>query len=92
MDPIHAMLAGVLDDVREQDAGDLAAYIPELAAADPDRLALAVIGPRGRLTAVGDADSSFTIQSMSKPFVFALALEALGRNEVLRFVGRSWST
>lgn len=29
MDPIHAMLAGVLDDVREQDAGDLAAYIPE---------------------------------------------------------------
>ncbi|WP_298943111.1 hypothetical protein [uncultured Microbacterium sp.] len=29
---------------------------------------------------------------MSKPFVFALALEALGRNEVLRFVGRSWST
>ncbi|WP_298742411.1 hypothetical protein [uncultured Microbacterium sp.] len=26
---------------------------------------------------------------MSKPFVFALALEALGRSEVLRFVGRS---
>ncbi|MCT9000857.1 glutaminase A [Microbacterium memoriense] len=87
MDPIHAMLAGVLDDVRDRDAGDLAGYIPELAAAEPDRLALAVIGPRGRLTAVGDADSAFTIQSMSKPFVFALALEALGRDEVLRFVG-----
>ncbi len=87
MDPIHAMLTDVLDEVRGSDAGELAAYIPELAAADPDLLALAVVGPRGGVVALGDAESEFTIQSMSKPFIFALALEALGRDEVLRSVG-----
>lgn len=87
MDPIHAMLSEVLDEVRGLDAGHLAEYIPELAAANPDLLAMAVVGPHGRLTALGDAEAEFTIQSMSKPFVFALALEARGREEVLRFVG-----
>ena len=87
MDAIHDLLAGLLDDVRGDDAGELASYIPELARADPDRLALAVVGPRGRLAAIGDADAAFTIQSISKPFVFALALDALGRDAVLRHVG-----
>jgi glutaminase len=36
---------------------------------------------------VGDDDASFTIQSMSKPFVLALALERLGREAVLARVG-----
>lgn len=87
MDPIHAMLSGVLDDVRDEDAGALAEYIPELADADPDVLAFAVIGARGQVIALGDSEVEFTIQSMSKPFVFALAVEALGRDEVLRYVG-----
>ena len=38
----------------------------------PDLLALAVVGPRGRVITVGDDDAAFTIQSMSKPFVLAL--------------------
>lgn len=87
MDPIHEMISHVLDDVRELDAGERAAYIPELADADPDRLALAVIGPRGRIVAMGDDEVAFTIQSISKPFVFALALESLGRDRVLQHVG-----
>lgn len=87
MDPIHEMLSRVLDDVRDLDAGERAGYIPELASADPDLLALAVIGPRGRIAAMGDDDAEFTIQSISKPFVFALALEALGRERVLQHVG-----
>lgn len=87
MDPIHDVLADLLDEVRGEDAGQLASYIPELARADPDLLALAVVGPRGALAAIGDADAPFTIQSISKPFVFALALDALGRDEVLRHVG-----
>lgn len=87
MDPIEQMLTAVLDDVRGQDAGEVAGYIPELARADPDRLALAVVGPHGRVVAMGDAADEFTIQSISKPFVFALALEHLGRDAVLARVG-----
>ncbi|CDK00920.1 Glutaminase [Microbacterium sp. C448] len=87
MDPIVRMLETVLDDVRGRDAGGVADYIPSLAAADPERLAFAVVGPRGRVTSVGDDDVEFTIQSVSKPFVLALALEELGRDAVLARVG-----
>lgn len=87
MDPITALLHEALEDVRPQTGGATADYIPQLAAADPDRLALAVVGPRGRVRAVGDADHEFTIQSISKPFVLALALADRGRDEVMRRVG-----
>lgn len=87
MDPITALLHDVLEDIRPLDGGTPAGYIPELAAADPDRLALAVVGPRGRVRAVGDVTHEFTIQSISKPFVLALALADRGRDAVLRKVG-----
>jgi len=87
VDPILQLLDGILDDVRPHDAGQTAQYIPELATADPDRLALALVGPRGRVLSAGDDASEFSIQSVSKPFVLALALQHLGRDEVLRHVG-----
>ncbi|WP_203579421.1 glutaminase A [Microbacterium hibisci] len=87
MDPITALLHDVLEDIRPHDDGAPAGYIPELAAADPERLALAVVGPRGRVRAVGDVTHEFTIQSISKPFVLALALAHRGRDAVLRKVG-----
>lgn len=87
MDPITALLDDLLDEIRPMDDGAPAAYIPELAAADPDRLAFAVVGPRGRVRVVGDGEHEFTIQSISKPFVLALALEECGRERVLECVG-----
>ncbi|GAA5197821.1 glutaminase A [Microbacterium jejuense] len=87
MDPITALLHQVLEDVRPRDDGATAGYIPELADADPDRLAMAAVGPHGRVRAVGDTEHEFTIQSISKPFVLALALVDRGRDAVLRKVG-----
>jgi len=87
VDPITALLHDVLEDVRPHDSGAPAGYIPELAAADPALLALAAVGPHGRVRAVGDVTHEFTIQSISKPFVLALALADRGREAVLRKVG-----
>ncbi|TQJ32200.1 glutaminase A [Microbacterium sp. SLBN-146] len=87
MDPITALLDDLLDEIRPIDTGAPADYIPELAEADPDRFALAVVGPRGRVRPVGDSGHEFTIQSISKPFVLALALEDRGREAVLERVG-----
>ncbi|WP_169582555.1 glutaminase A [Microbacterium thalassium] len=87
MDPITALLADILEEIRPDDDGASASYIPELAAADPDTLAFAVVGPRGRVRAVGDDHVEFTIQSISKPFVLALALEEHGLETVMRRVG-----
>ncbi len=81
------MLEKVLTEVRGQDTGEPASYIPELAGVDPDQLAFGVVGPRGRVMTVGDDGAEFTIQSMSKPFVLALALQTLGREAVLTRAG-----
>lgn len=87
MDPIPQLLEDALARIRPMDAGAPAQYIPELAAADPDQFALAAVGPRGRIYSVGDDRAEFSIQSVSKPFVLALALAQRGRDEVFRRVG-----
>jgi glutaminase len=46
-----------------------------------------VANTRGESFAVGDATHAFSIQSVSKPFVFALVCEALGPVEVERLLG-----
>ena len=58
--------------------GKVADYIPAFAAASPDWFGLCVAGVDGTLHAAGDADRAFSIQSISKPFVFALVCQALG--------------
>ncbi len=67
--------------------GKVADYIPELAAADPDQFGIAVATVGGRLWSCGDAETKFTIQSVSKAFTYCLAVELLGRERVFRQVG-----
>lgn len=87
MDPYEQFFSDVLERVRPHDRGAPADYIPELARVDPERLALAGVGPRGIVRAAGDADDELTIQSISKPFVLALVLQAIGRDALLERVG-----
>lgn len=75
--PIPDYLLEVLDSCGA-DAGAVADYIPELAAANPDRFGICVATVDGAVYAAGDADVEFTIQSMSKPFTYALALADRG--------------
>lgn len=63
-------------------AGEVASYIPELAAADPDRFALALATVDGHVYTVGDAEVRYSIQSISKPFTYALALADQGADAV----------
>ena len=67
--------------------GEVASYIPELAEVDPDLFGIAVVSVNGGAFTVGDADAPVTIQSMSKPFVYGMALERLGREAVLDRIG-----
>ncbi len=68
-------------------AGDVATYIPELALVDPDAFGICVATDDGRVFAAGDANQGFTIQSISKPLTFGIALEELGAETVSRYVG-----
>jgi glutaminase len=58
--------------------GAVADYIPALAGASPDWFGICVAGVAGGVLGIGDHDRTFSIQSVSKPFVFALVCEALG--------------
>jgi len=58
--------------------GKVATYIPALAKADPDKLGIAFADKDGRVWGAGDCDEAFSIQSISKVFMLALALEKVG--------------
>ena len=67
--------------------GELATYIPELAKADPHRFGICLVTAEGQKYETGDCDLPFTIQSISKPFTFGIALEELGHECVWKYVG-----
>lgn len=85
--PIPDYMTEVLDGCAADDDGELAAYIPELAAADPDRFGLALATVDGAVYGVGDDQVPFSIQSISKPFAYALAIAEHGLDAVLEKVG-----
>jgi glutaminase len=82
----------VLEEIAQQarplaDEGDVADYIPALAAADPHRFGLAVCDLEGAESAVGDCDVLFPIQSISKVFALVLAVQRVG-DDVFERVGK----
>ena len=85
--PIHSCLKEIHSKYRDDFRGGVASYIPELAKADPSLFAIVVVTADGQIYEVGDAAHRFTIQSISKPFVYGLALEDHGLDHVLGKVG-----
>ena len=67
--------------------GQVATYIPELARANPQLFGIALVTADGQAYELGDSRHLFTIQSISKPFVYGLALQQLGVDYVLAKVG-----
>jgi glutaminase len=80
---VDDVYASYLDDTK----GELASYIPELTRVDPDKFGVCLATADGRLFEAGDCDQPFTIQSISKPFTFGIALEELGHDKVFQHVG-----
>ncbi|KAL1406719.1 hypothetical protein Q8F55_006123 [Vanrija albida] len=85
--PIPDYLQLVLNYCSEDNPGETAQYIPELADADPERCALCLSTVDGEVYGVGDTDVEFSMQSISKAFVYALALEEHGIDYVVARVG-----
>jgi len=86
-DPIGDLLGRIRAEFAGDRRGEVADYIPQLSTADPTAFGLALAGVSGSVYEAGDTDVRFTIQSVSKPFVYALALADVGMDEVLARVG-----
>jgi glutaminase len=80
LETLHERFAGVRD-------GQVATYIPELAKTDPDLFGICLATVDGFLYEVGDSRHEFTLQSISKPFVYGLALDDNGVEHMLTKTG-----
>ena len=85
--PFRATMQALHEKHRHNSDGKVADYIPELALADPNWFGISVVTIDGQSYDVGDSTQLFSIQSVSKPFVFGLALDVNGRDAVLNKVG-----
>lgn len=87
VDPVSRALGQVLEAARGGGEGVVADYIPQLAEADPETLGIALTSVAGRGYSAGDDVVGFSLQSVTKPFVYALALTELGVDAVHARVG-----
>ncbi|HEY0277129.1 MAG TPA: glutaminase A [Solirubrobacterales bacterium] len=85
--PIDAYLARLHEKWLPDRSGAVADYIPPLALADPDSFGIALTTTEGHSYEVGDSRVEFTIQSMSKPLTYGLALRDRGFEAVDGKVG-----
>ncbi len=85
--PVREILREIHARYADNDEGKVADYIPELAKADRRRFGITIATVDGQVIDVGDCSQLFTIQSISKPFVYGLALEDHGLEHVLSKVG-----
>eukprot|EP01051_Picozoa_sp_SAG22_P007708 SAG22_NODE_552_length_9177_cov_15.661489_2_plen_336_part_00 len=70
-------------------AGSVAAYIPQLAKADPESFGAALCSVDGKeFHSAGDDRIRFSIQSCVKPFTYLMACDELGLRTVHDYVGR----
>ncbi|MFI5698094.1 glutaminase A [Kribbella sp. NPDC051586] len=84
-------IEAMYDNLLANRDGAVADYIPTLRDADPERFGIAICTADGQTFSIGDADLAFSVQSTSKPFSYAMALEQLGPEEVHRWVGQEQS-
>ena len=85
--PIPDYLKQVLEHVRPNDGGAPANYIETLANADTSKLAVALAMVDGQVYSAGDDTDEFSIQSISKAFVYAIAINDAGLEGVLAKIG-----
>jgi glutaminase len=79
MPDLQSVVTEIAEEMKARpDRGEVAAYIPELARADPAAFGIAVIDADGQVATGGDADTAFSIQSISKVFTLTLALGKVG--------------
>jgi glutaminase len=80
--PFRSYLTDLHNKYCHVNEGAVADYIPELALAKPEWFGICAVTTQGQVFEVGDCHELFTIQSISKAFVYGLALEDHGRDYV----------
>ena len=89
---VKILMEKIFNKVRSNHSGKMADYIPQLAKANPKLFAMSFVDLDGNMFNVGKHDSGVPIESISKVFSLALAVETLGKREVDRKIGNEGSS
>jgi len=84
---VRSLVAEAHERLRAHEEGAVSQVYPALAEVPADLFGICVAGIGGNLYVAGDAEHEFTVMSVSKPFVFALACQALGPEAVRERIG-----
>jgi glutaminase len=74
------------EGIRVAKGGNVATYIPELAKGDPSDVGFCIMDLEGNISARGEHEKKFTLQSITKVISLLLALEDIGMEEVFKSV------
>jgi glutaminase len=84
---VEAVVREAYDKFRSDTSGKNADYIPYLAQVDPKLFGVSIVTTDNQVLNVGDVNYAFSIQSISKVFTLALAMEELGPDRVYQRIG-----
>src|SRR5580698_2327859 len=84
---VEAAVREAFDKYRSDTNGKNADYIPYLAQVDSKLFGIAVVTTDNQVFELGDVKYSFSIQSISKVYTLALAMEELGFDKVFQRIG-----
>jgi glutaminase len=84
---VESLVSQAYQRYKSVDEGKAADYIPALARTPSELFGLCVAGIDGVIYSAGDSEYEFSIQSIAKPFVFALVCQALGGGQAREKIG-----
>jgi len=84
---VEAIVREAYEKFRSDTSGKNADYIPYLAQVDSRLFGVAVVTTDNQVFELGDVKYSFSIQSISKVYTLALAMEELGADKVFDRIG-----
>jgi glutaminase len=84
---VESIVREAYEKFRTDTSGKNADYIPYLAQVDPKLFGIAIVTTDNQSLTMGDVKYAFSIQSISKVFTLALAMEELGPDKVFERIG-----
>jgi len=84
---VHALVAEAYEHFKTNRDGENSKVYPALARVPSALFGICLVGTSGDVHAAGDAEHTFSIMSVSKPFVFALVCEAVGVEDARQKIG-----
>src|SRR6476659_9400879 len=84
---VEAVVREAYDKFQSNTSGKNADYIPFLAQVDSKMFGVAVVSTDNQVFSIGETNYAFSIQSISKVYTLALAMEELGADRVFDRIG-----